>query len=114
MQTKATTTTKKKKKEEKKEKECGEKRLKTTNERVKNRNAEKSGSIGTELQASGSASAAGTGTTACWKLDAAKDAPKHRGNTQIQTPAKGGKNGGKKKEKKKGGEKAEGGGRGGQ
>lgn len=64
MQTKATTTTKKK------EQKCGEKCLKTTNQRVKNLNTDKSCSIRTKLQASERARAAGTGTTACWKLDA--------------------------------------------
>lgn len=69
---------------------------------MKNLNTDKSCSIRTKLQASETASATGTGTTACWKLGAwmwGETGPKHRGNTQIQTPAKGGKN--EKEEKKK-------------
>lgn len=69
---------------------------------MKNLNTDKSCSR-TKLQARESACAAGTRTTACWKLEAwmwGKNAPKHRGNTQIQTPAKGGKNEKEGKKKK--------------
>lgn len=77
---------------------------------AKNLNTDKSCSIRTKLQASETASVTRTRITACWKLEAwmwGKNAPKHRGNTQIQTPAKGGKNekekkGGKKKKRRGG------------
>lgn len=71
---------------------------------AKNLNTDKSCSIRTKLQASETASVTGTRITACWKLEAwmwAKNAPKHRGNTQIQTPAKGGKNEKEKRRRKK-------------